>query len=442
MRQVILISVALMGTCPVAAEDWPQWRGPRADGTWQAPKLPREWPRAGLRTVWRQPVGGGYAGVTVLGGRVYTLDLEAPIAPRPKDAPEDDRPDGFERVRCFEATSGREVWSHRYPVRYGNLGGYANGPRTSVTIRDGRAYSLGAVGHLYCFDAASGKVIWQHDTVKEYGARVPEWGFAGSPVVDGELVITHLGAARGGCVVAFDRHTGQEKWRALDDPAGYCTPALFDTAAGRILVVWTPRHIHALDPTDGRSLWRVPYEVTYGVSIAGPICQEGIVFVTGYWEGSKAIRLGARLTDQELLWTDNKNLRGLMAQPLYRDGHVYMIDKDRGLTCFELKTGRKIWDDDNTLTPRGRNPPASIVWLNDGDRALALNSRGELILCRLNPQGYQEESRTRILSGRVWGHPALSGRFLYAKTDGAEAWRTAGACELVCVELVPPEKPE
>ena len=138
-----------------------------------------------------------------------------------------------------------------------------------------------------------------------------------------------------------------------------------------------------------------------------------------------------------MVWQDRKQLRGLMAQPLYRDGHVYTIDKGYGLTCFELKTGKKLWDDENRLTPRGRNPHASIVWLGDTDRVLALNSVGELVLARLTPEGYDEQSRTKVLGGRVWGHPAFAGRLMFAKTDGAEAWRKAGPHELVCVELVP-----
>ncbi len=112
-----------------------------------------------------------------------------------------------------------------------------------------------------------------------------------------------------------------------------------------------------------------------------------------------------------------------------------MIDKNYGLTCFELASGKKVWDDDNQLTPRGRNPHASIVWLNDDGRALALNAVGELILLRLHPKGYEELSRTKVLPGRVWGHPAFADRYMYAKTDGAEAWRTAGQCQLVCIEL-------
>ena len=143
-----------------------------------------------------QSVGGGYAGITVADGRVYTLDLEAPIVPKAKGATDDGKPDGAERVLCFDAATGETLWSHKYPVKYGELGGYANGPRTSPTIHDGKVYTLGAVGHLFCFDAKTGKIIWQHDTVAEFGAQVPEWGFAGSPVIDGDRVIVHLGAKR------------------------------------------------------------------------------------------------------------------------------------------------------------------------------------------------------------------------------------------------------
>lgn len=95
-----------------------------------------------------------------------------------------------------------------------------------------------------------------------------------------------------------------------------------------------------------------PYKVTYGVSIATPIYQQNTLFVTGYWEGSKAIRLGPNPADAKIIWQENQFLRGLMTQPLYRDGHVYMIDKTFGLTCFELETGRKLWDDQHQVAPR------------------------------------------------------------------------------------------
>lgn len=426
-----LLAIALFAS-PSVAENWPRWRGVRGDGTWNAPKLPDKWPANGLKTVWKQPVGGGYAGITVADGRVYTLDLESPIA---KKKGEENQPDGTERVLCFDAATGKPLWSHKYPVRYGTLGGYANGPRTSPLIHEGKVYTLGAVGHLFCFDAKTGEIAWQIDTVAKFGARVPEWGFAGSPVIDGDTLFVHLGA-KNACLLALDWKTGKEVWRALTDPAGYCTPVVIQPKSGKQVIIWTPEHVHGVEVTTGKPLWKVPYKVTYGVSIAPPVFHDGIVFVTGYWEGAKAIKLGEKPTDAEVVWTEAKTLRGLMAQPLYRDKHIYSIDRGFGLTCFELATGKKLWDDDNQLTPKARNPHASIVWLNNADRVLALAATGELVLARLSPKGYEEESRTKVLNGRVWGHPAFAGRFLFAKTDGGEAWQNAGPHELVCVELV------
>jgi outer membrane protein assembly factor BamB len=415
---------------PTRAEDWPRWRGPRGDGTWNAPKLPAKWPAEGLPVIWKKPIGGGYAGATVAGGKVFTTDLEAPLVSR-----KDDKPDGVERVLCFDLADGKPLWSHKYEVRYGTLGGYNNGPRAAPTFHDGKLYTLGAVGHFFCCDAATGKVLWAKDTVKDFGARIPEWGFAAAPVIDGENVIVHVGAPKDGCVIAFDRTTGKENWRSLPDPAGYATPIVIDAPDGRQLVVWTPENVRGIDAATGKPLWAVPHKITYGVSIATPIYREGLVFVTENWDGALAIKPGTKSAEREVVWTDKKNYRGLMAQPLYREGHVYTIDKANGLSCLELKTGKKLWDDGNAMTPKSHNPHASFVWVNDGDRILSLNAAGELVLARIDPKGYHEESRTKVLDGPTWGHPAFADRFMVARRDGGEN-PGKGPFELVCVRLL------
>jgi outer membrane protein assembly factor BamB len=429
----LVLAAVCLPAGSVLGEDWPRWRGPRGDGTWLAPKLPERWPAGGLTPQWRLPVRGGYAGPAVAQGRLVLLEYERDPNAGAKDAR---KPDGWEIVVCLDAADGRKLWEHRYPVRYGGLGGYANGPRAMATIDGPRVYTLGAVGHFHCFEVHSGRILWAKDMVREYRARVPEWGFAASPVIVGDCVVVHTGAEPDGCYLAFDRVSGAEVWRGGSDPAGYCTPILVQAPSGPQLIGWTPEHILGLDPKTGKVWWSIRYRVTYGVSIATPIFQENIVFVSGYWEGAKAIRLGPNPTDAELLWEDPK-LQGLMAQPLYRDGLVYLLEKDSGLVCFELATGRKLWED-HRLTPRGRNPHVSMIWVNDGDRALILNAVGELILARLTPEGYLEQSRTRVVPENVWAHPAFAGRFLYVRTDGGERAVTARNLELLCLPLAPP----
>lgn len=406
----LLMVCSAATVAPALAEEWPQWRGLRSDGTWRGPQLREDWSEQGLRQVWRAKIGGGYAGVIAVNGRVYTMDMQK-------------EPTQHERVLCFDAATGKLLWSHNYDAQYGDLD-YGSGPRSAPTYYDGRIYTLGAVGHIRCLDAETGKLLWSKTPGKEYQMKLPTWGVAASPVIDGDLVIYHPGGTPDGSLMAFDRRTGEERWRSLGEVAGYATPRLVQWQGRKLLVAWTPEFIRGLDPATGRVLWSVPYKVTYGVSMATPVIEEGIVFVCGYWEGSKAIRLGEQPEDAQLLWEDNRNLRGVMSQPLYRDGHVYMIDRHHGLTCFHLETGHKLWDDGNQLTPRSRNPQASLMWLGDSDRMLALNAEGELVLARLSPEGYQELSRAKII-GPTWAHPAMSGNYLYARSDE----------ELVCVEL-------
>jgi outer membrane protein assembly factor BamB len=242
-------------------------------------------------------------------------------------------------------------------------------------------------------------------------------------VIDGERLLIAPGGPNAG-LAALDRATGRVVWTSLSDGAGYATPLVIDAGGERQIIHWTPSHLRGLRADTGAPLWDLPYEITYGVSIAKPIVSDGLVFIAGYWHGSRAVRLATPPQKSQLAWEENRYLRGLMSQPLVRDGYVYLLDKQYGLTCFELATGKKLWDDGNRMTPRGRNPQASLVWLGQGDRAIILNEEGELILARLRPDGYRETARTRII-GFTWAHPAFAGQRVYARSD----------TELVAVEL-------
>ena len=395
-------SVIFLFTQTGTAEDWPQWQGPRRNSTWRAPTHSTAIPFQQLRPTWSAPLHSGYSGVSVANNLVITLD-------RPT-APSD-----HERVVCFDSQSGKQLWKFTYNAPYGKLD-YPKGPRAAPTIHAGRVYSLGAVGHLHCLDAITGLPLWSKDLVKDLGAVISTWGFASAPLIHNHVVIIHAGAPRNGCFIAFDQITGQERWRAGADPLGYGTPILAHDANRLQLIAWTPENILGLAPEDGTELWRIPYKVTYGVSIATPLVANDIVLVCGYWEGSKAIRLGPSPRDAQLLWEENRFLRGLMSPPLYRDRHVYLLDKQHGLVCFELTTGKMVWTDQNKLTPRDRNPHASIVWLDDSSEVIALNTPGELIHARLTPTGYEELGRVKIL-GETWAHPAFAGDACYARDD-------------------------
>ena len=376
--------------------DWASWRGPNSDGSWpDAAPVAME---GGLEMDWRQQIGGGYSGVTIADGRVYTMDLEGKA------------PDVKERILCFELETGEPVFTVSHVADYGGLQ-YGTGPRASVTIHEGKAYSLGANGNIHCVDAETGKVIWSIDSVAELQAERPTWGFAAAPVIWKDSVIYHIGVP-GGSYVAFEKNTGKEIWRGPDDPAGYATPVFSRHNGRELLVGWTPKHIVALDPDSGETIWKSPYDVTSGVSIATPMIHDGIVLAAGYWQGSKAIRIG----DGSVAWENNEYLRGLMSQGFARDGVAWLLDKESGLNCYDIQSGKKFWDDDHQLTPTDRNPQATFVRLGNSDRFLVLNSDGELIHATINSDGVSEHWREQLI-GKTWAHPAYHGDRVFARDD-------------------------
>lgn len=416
MKNILAAFVtALIFTSPCpAAEDWPNWAGPRWDETWRGPKIAPALADGKLTQVWALPLGGGYSGVTVAHGRAYVMDR-----PRGEDGPLD-----VERVICFDPATGKEIWVKQYDAAYGDLT-YNNGPRVSVTIHEGKAYSIGAVGQIFCFDAATGQVVWQVDSMKELGAIRPLWGFAAAPFIYENLVLFQLGA-KDGLLYALDKNTGKVAWKSIDDhPAGYCPPVLIEHPSGKpMLIQWTPFHIVGLDPATGQVHWKAPYEIQNEVSVAPPFYRDNLLVVSGYWKGAKAYKLGPAMGDVSLAWENEHEVRGLMNQAIYRDGHAFLLDRQLGVVCFDVKTGKKAWDDGHKLAPRARHPQVVIVSLDGTDGVLALNSDGELIHARMNKQGYEEFWRTPIID-KTWAHFAFHGDLLIARSD----------TQLVCVKL-------
>ena len=192
------------------ADDWPQWRGLERDGRWNEQGIRDDLPDGQYPLAWSVDIGPGYCGPTVAKGRVYVMDRQVT-----------DRNE-TERILCFDSAKGTLLWQVEYKAPYGNVG-YAAGPRASVTIDQGRAFAGGARGNFHCLDAGSGELIWQHDLETEYSIDMPIWGIAASPLVYGELVLQQVGGSQNSCMVAFEKKTGKEVWRALNDKAGYCS---------------------------------------------------------------------------------------------------------------------------------------------------------------------------------------------------------------------------
>ncbi len=422
----LILSFALnLGATQLRADDWPQWRGPNRDGVWRETGIVEKFSSPQLPIKWRVEIGPGYSGPTVAKGRVYITDRQV-------------EPNQIERVHCFDENTGARIWSYSYDCPYGGVN-YNAGPRAAVTVDDGRAYSLGATGKLFCFDAAKGEILWQKDLESQYNIQMPIWGIAAAPLVDGNRLILNIGGEHA-CIVALDKKTGEEIWKALDDPAQYSAPIIIQQAGKLVLVVWTAAGVVGLNPADGTLYWREDMKPSrMAIGIVTPTVDKDHLFVSSFYDGSLMLRLKSDAPAVERLWRavgpdeqHTKSLHCVIGTPVLDGGYVYGNDSYGELRCLDANTGERIWEN-LTAVPKARW--ATIHTVKHGDHYFMLNERGELLIAKLSPQGFEEISRTKLIEpttdqlgqrgGVCWSHPAFANRHIFARNDK----------ELVCASL-------
>jgi outer membrane protein assembly factor BamB len=408
-----VVIVCLLRALAVQGEDWPEWRGPHRDNVWSETDVCRTFPEGGMKVSWRAPVEHGYSSPVVAAGRVYVTDshLEAPKAQ--------------ERVLCFEESSGKPLWTFSQDVAYPDWAftpGNEKGPNSTPIVRDGKVYVYGSLGMLLCLDARAGGVLWQRDMAKEHGFD-GLYATSASPLIDGKLLILVL-TSGGKCdasVVALDRDTGKEVWKALEEPPGHSSPIVIEAGGTRQLIVWTQESVTSLEPATGKVLWREKLTGNSDYVISTPVYSSGRLLIAGLMMKLDADKPGAKV-----LWPESRAVsRRVLSNTstgLLRGDNVFSAKSSGELVCLDAATGKQVWETDKLTDMRGG---ASIHLTLNGDSVLAFNERGELIRAELTAEGYREISRARVIEptyafgGRklVWTAPAYANRHVFARTE-------------------------
>lgn len=378
------------GADPSKGADWPQFRGPRQDGVSLEKGLLRSWPESGPKVLWKKPIGGGFSTVTAVGDSLYTMAIEG---------------ESEAAYRLREA-DGEVVW--RVPLGPVFPETFGNGPRSTPTVDGDVVYALSATGRLHALKARDGARLWEVDLTKEYGSPTPTRGFAGSPLIDGDLLLLEAGGPEGKAVVALDKKTGKLRWSALDGKAGYVTPlaVTIDGVRQYIFVRTAGGDIVSLRE-DGQVHWQYAWKVG---GIASPLfLPPNRIFASASDDiGAVLLEIGkadGKATVREV-W-NSRVMKNHFSSSLLYEGHIYGFD-NASLKCIVAETGEQKW------VQRGYGKGSLIA--ADG-LLYILSDQGQLILAEATPEGFREKGKLKVMEGKTWTSPVLSRGRLYLRDD-------------------------
>ena len=423
----------------LAAEDWRGWMGNDRDGVYRETGVINQIPEDGLDIKWRTPVEGGYAGPAVADGKVYVFDYVKSAGSVVNAPTTRVSLSGSERLAALDQETGEQIWEHRYDCVYKIS--YPVGPRCTPTVDQDRVYILGSQGDLRCLNVKDGTLVWKKSLMTDFSAEVPLWGFAAHPLIDGELLYTMVGGD-GQAVVAMDKMTGEVKWKAIDDAAGYCPPSIVEAGGKRQLMIYHPTAVTSLNPADGSQYWTIPIQPSYEMSITRPMLDGNKMYVSGIQYEAMLLELGGG-TDGESadgdgsvsakeLWRgeNDQAVHCANSTPMFVDGVIYGADCNKGsLMAIDAADGSQLWKTFEATRPGEsrfvKHGTGFLTRIGATDRYFIFTETGDLQVAKLTREEYENLGSFHVVEptgeafGRdvVWSHPAYANKTAYIRND-------------------------
>ncbi len=407
MRLILTSSLFLATVSTVLAADWPQWLGPNRNGA-SAEKV-AAWKDA-PKVAWHNPVGEGHSSPVVAGDRVFLHSKGE---------------GNVEVVACYEAGSGKEIWTKSYK-RGEFTSDFGAGPRATPAVAGKHVFTFGVTGILSCWEVEKGALAWQVDTLKDFKGSNLKFGMSASPLVEDGKVFVNVGA-KGASIVAFEEDTGKVAWKCLDDGASYSSPIALGEGKERQVVFFTAAGLVSLKPADGSVLWKFPLVDDLFESSTTPVVAGEGLLASSITYGSVLVKLGTEDSKPTAskVWRNEKLTSYFTTPMVVGKDQLYMVTgipipglARADLQCVDLKTGKSLWK-------REKVGKFHACLLRTGDdKLLLLEEGGSLVLVEPNREKFVELARSKVC-GETWAHPALANGKLYVRD----------AKELICLEL-------
>lgn len=401
-------------------EDFPQFLGQNRDGKVPDVEFAIDWEAKKPKLLWRQPIGPGHSGFATRNGYAVTMEQRG----------------DKELTTCYEIESGKLKWVHSEPQRhYSWLG--KMGPRSTPSIHDGLVYSLGGNGTLVCLDGSNGNLIWKKELFEEFGTSVDvekatvTWGRSGSPLIYEDKVIVPAGGPKSGAVslVAYDRKTGGEIWRAGKTQISYASPIVMPSrhggAGSEVIVSVNESNVTAHDPVDGKIIWTEewPGDSTSNASTSQPVVlpSQQLLLTKGYGQGARLLQFPG--DELNRFWSNNRVLKTKFTNAVYQKGYAYGLSDGR-LECVDVRTGKSVW--------KSRKSYGHGQILLCGEQILILAEKGYVALVPTAPNYDENGSRLgpkaltkfQAIEGTSWNTIAVNGdKLLVRNSDEAACYQ-------------------
>ncbi len=373
-----------------ATAEWPGFRGPGRDSIARGVRIETDWSKSPPVALWHRPIGPGWSSFAVHGDLLYTQEQRG----------------NEEVVACYNVTTGKPVWRHSDPARFWESNGGA-GPRGTPTLDKGRVFAFGATGILNALDAANGAVIWSHNVASDTGAKLPGWGFSSSPLVANETVIV----AAAGQLVAYDRASGDPRWRGPAHGGSYSSPQLLTIGGVPQVVLLSEAGATSVAPADGKVLWEYAWPggdviVQPALTADGDLLVNTLAMTGGSGTRRLAVAHGSDGWSVKERWLSS-GLKPYFNDFVVHKGHAFGFDGSI-ISCIDLADGKRKWKG-------GRYGNGQLILLSDEDLLLVVSEEGELALVRAATDQFTELARFPALDGKTWNHPALAGDVLLVR---------------------------
>ena len=395
----VLLTLILVSAVFSPVSEWTKWRGSNGDGIYEE----TEWDPHAINSpkiMWEKDIGVGFSSISIKDNLLYTMG-----SVEKSDTT-------FDVVYCIDARNGDEIWRFEYACPQGEY----KGPRATPVLSDGLVYTMSRRGHIFCLDATDGRMIWQDDVIKNYKFEEINWGLASSARFFKDLLIFNAGRAG----IAFDKKSGEVVWSNGPGKAGYATPVLYVKDGTTFATIFAHEKLYDVDATTGKIIWSYDWNDKYEVYAADPVISDNRLFLTTEGGQKGCVLLDISKQKPKEIWS-NFALRSTFCTGLLTEGYLYGVNGGPGpraeLKCLKFATGEEQWS---------QRLGFGDLRAADG-KLLFLDEEGTLIVIEIDPSGYREIARGKILQKRVcWTAPVLSDGKIYARNNPGQ---------LVCVDV-------